>query len=121
MLKMPGQLADEARRSIPEIQVDEVRKSMDAGKLPYLLLDVREPNEHSAGMIPHAVAMPRGVIEVTIQKMLQDEHAPIVCYCGGGTRSLFACEQLQRIGYKNVKSMAGGYRAWTTGGNPVVK
>ena len=116
MLKSPGELAEEAKKSIAEISVAEVRKDLEAGKLPYLLVDVREPNEQAAGMIPQAVAMPRGVIEISILKVLQDENAPIVCYCGGGTRSLFGAEQLKRVGFKNVKSMAGGFKAWTQSG-----
>jgi rhodanese-related sulfurtransferase len=42
-----------------------------------------------------------------------DTSAEIILYCGGGFRSVLAAESLQRMGYENVKSMAGGYRAWT--------
>ncbi len=119
MLKTPAQLSEEARKEIPEIQASDVSKDMAGGKLPYILLDVREPNEHAAGIIPGAIPLPRGLIEISMGKITQDEHAPIVCYCGGGTRSLFAGQQLKRMGFNNVKSMAGGFKAWTMGGNPV--
>src|SRR5438128_2709599 len=109
MLKTMSQLADEARKEVPEVQVPEVRADLDkssGGALPYLLIDVREPNEHAAGIIPGALPIPRGVLEMQISKTTQDENQPIVCYCGGGTRSLFAALQLKRMGFKNVKSMA---------------
>jgi len=122
MLKNAQQLADDARQEIPEVQVANVRSDIDKGStLPYLLIDVREPGEHAAGIIPGAVPIPRGVLEMNIVKLTQDENAPIVCYCGGGTRSLFAAQQLKKMGFTAVKSMAGGFGAWAKGGNPVVK
>jgi rhodanese-related sulfurtransferase len=122
MLKSMAQLAEEARKEIPEVQAPEVRADVDkGGKLPYLLVDVRESNEHAQGIIPGALPITRGTLEMHITKATQDENQPIVCYCGGGTRSLFAAQQLKKLGFKNVKSLAGGFRTWTTGGNPVVK
>ena len=70
--------------------------------------------------IPCAVPIPRGVLEWQITQITQDENALIVCYCGGGTRSLFAAQQLKRMGFANVKSMAGGFGAWSKTGNPVI-
>lgn len=124
MLKTMTQLGDEARKDIPEVQVPEVRAELDkagGGALPYLLIDVREPDEHAKGTIPGALPIPRGVLEMQITKTTQDENQPIVCYCGGGTRSLFAAQQLKKLGFKNVKSMAGGFRAWASGSDPVTK
>src|SRR5258706_8713327 len=116
MLKTSSQLAEEARKEIPEVQAGAVRKDVDKGPLSYVLLDVREPQEQAAGVIPGASCLPRGIIELHIAKAVPDENAQIVCYCGGGVRSLFAAQQLKRMGYTNVKSMAGGFKAWTTGG-----
>src|SRR5881398_2356953 len=113
MLKSVQQLAEEAKKEIPEIQMAEVRRDVESGKCPYLIIDVREPAEQAAGMIPGAAGMPRGILELHITKAISDENAGIVCYCVGGTRSLFAAQQLKRMGYKNVKSMAGGFKAWT--------
>ena len=118
MIKTPAQLADEARAEIPEISVAAVPPN---GARPFLLLDVREGHEIAAGMIPGATPLPRGQIELQIAKIVQDENAPIVCYCGGGTRSLFAAMQLKHMGFTNVKSMAGGFKAWTMAGHPVTK
>jgi rhodanese-related sulfurtransferase len=122
MLKNVQQLAEEARKEIPEVQTTDVRQDVDKGNpLPYILIDVREPAEHAAGVIPGAVPIPRGVLEMTIPKLTQDENKPIVCYCGGGVRSLFAAQQLKKLGFLDVKSMAGGFGAWAKGGNPVAK
>jgi rhodanese-related sulfurtransferase len=120
MLKTMQELADEARRDIPEVQTPEVKSDVDkGGQLPYILIDVREPQEHERGIIPGALPVPRGVLEMQVTKITQDENAPIVCYCGGGTRSLFAAQQLKRMGFKNVKSLAGGFGTWSRAGNPV--
>ena len=120
MLKSVQQLAAEAKTEIPECQTTQVRAEVDkGGTLPYILIDVREPNEHAQGIIPGAVPIPRGVLEMQVTKLTQDEAAPIVCYCGGGTSSLFAAQQLKKMGYTNVTSMAGGFGAWAKGGNPV--
>jgi len=121
MLKTVPQLSDEARKDIPEVQVPQVRADVDKGALPYLLIDVREPQEHAQGIIPGAVPIPRGVLEMQIIKATQDENRPIVCYCGGGTRSLFAAQQLKKMGFTDVKSMVGGFGAWSKGGHPVAK
>ena len=118
MLKSMQELAEEAKRDIPEVQTADVKRDVDGGKLPYVLIDVREPAEQDAGIIPGALPIARGVLEMQIPKVTQDENAPIVCYCGGGTRSLFAAQQLKRMGFKNVKSLAGGFRGWTNAGNP---
>lgn len=119
MLKNPMQLAEEARREIPEVEVPEVRANLDAGSLPYLLIDVREPQEHAQGIVPGAIPIPRGVLELQIPRLTQNENQPVVCYCGHGIRSLFAAQQLKKMGFTNVKSMAGGFAAWAQGGNPV--
>jgi rhodanese-related sulfurtransferase len=122
MLKTAQELADSARAEIPEVQTAQVRTDVDkGGKLPYVLIDVREPQEQMQGMIPGAVPIPRGVLEMQVVKVTADENQPIVCYCGGGMRSLFAAQQLKKMGYADVKSMAGGFGAWSKGGNPVAK
>lgn len=118
MLKTVQELTSEIKKDIAEISVAEVKNDVQ-GKPPYLLIDVREPNEFAAGTIPGAIAIPRGQLELQITKATQDENQPIVCYCGGGTRSLFAAKQLATMGFKNVKSMAGGFRGWKEGGGEV--
>jgi sulfur-carrier protein adenylyltransferase/sulfurtransferase len=119
MLKSVQELSAEVKKSVTEVETASVHSDIAAGKPPYLLLDVREPGEVAQGALPGAVPIPRGMLEVQITRVTQDPAQPIVCYCGGGTRSLFAAEQLQRMGFSDVKSMAGGFRAWTQAGYPV--
>ena len=122
MLKTPQQLAEEARKEIVEVQAAQVRTDLDkGGALPYLLVDVREPHEQAQGMIPGAVPIPRGVLEMQITKVTQDVNQAVVCYCAGGIRSLFASQQLKRMGFTDVKSLAGGFGNWAKTGNPVAR
>ncbi|MEM8885040.1 MAG: molybdopterin-synthase adenylyltransferase MoeB [Planctomycetota bacterium] len=91
----------------------------DAKDGPGLLVDVREREEHAAGICAGAIELPRGFLELDAPAKLPDKSAPIVCYCQTGIRSLYAAETLQRLGYENVSSMDGGYEAWTHLGYPV--
>ena len=60
----------------------------------------------------------RGEIELEIEEQIPDLDQRIICYCGGGSRSTLAAESLQKMGYRNVRSMAGGFRAWKAAGLP---
>jgi rhodanese-related sulfurtransferase len=88
----------------------------------YLILDVREPAEYSAGHLPNAVNIPRGVLEFKINNHanFQNKQADIVVYCQSGGRAALATEALQKLGYQKVVSMAGGFAAWQASGNSVV-
>jgi molybdopterin/thiamine biosynthesis adenylyltransferase/rhodanese-related sulfurtransferase len=79
-------------------------------------LDVRELDEYEQGMIPGAVFVPRGHLESQAENKLPDKHAPIVVYCAGGTRSAFAADTLQQLGYTNVVNMIGGFGRWKNEG-----
>jgi molybdopterin/thiamine biosynthesis adenylyltransferase/rhodanese-related sulfurtransferase len=79
-------------------------------------LDVRELDEYEQGMIPGSVFIPRGHLESQAENKLPDKHAPIVVYCAGGTRSAFAADTLQQLGYTNVVHMAGGFGRWKNEG-----
>lgn len=105
------QLVDEIKKEIQEIDAGELRNMQQAGK-DFSLIDVREKEESAQGTIPGAVAMPRGVLELHIDEVTTDKDRPIVCYCGGGSRSALAAYMLKRMGFKNVKSLSGGYRGW---------
>ena len=115
-------LADEARRHVPEIDVDELPDEREDA----LILDVRESDERARGAIPGSVHIPRGVIERDIERIAfggkvsdKDLDRPIVCYCGGGHRSLLAARSLQEMGFTNVVSLAGGFRAYGESGRAV--
>jgi len=107
-------LVDAAKREVKEIDAAELRRMQQAGE-EFALVDVREPDENARGAIPGAASIPRGVLELQIDQVTAEKDKPIVCYCGGGSRSALAAQSLQRMGFKNVMSLAGGYRGWKEG------
>jgi rhodanese-related sulfurtransferase len=116
----PGflKIVDEARRRIREVSIADVEAMLARGE-PFHLVDVREESEWARGHLPRATHLGRGIIERDIETTIPDHAAPIVLYCGGGFRSALAADNLQRMGYTNVASMAGGWRGWSEAGNPV--
>ncbi|MBI2677562.1 MAG: sulfurtransferase [Candidatus Koribacter versatilis] len=109
-------LVDDAKKEIKEIDAEELKRMQKSGE-PFVLLDVREPDEHARGVIPGAVPIPRGMLEVNIDQTTTDKNAKIVCYCGGGSRSALAAQSLKRMGFKNPMSLIGGWRGWKEDGN----
>src|SRR5215217_709044 len=77
-----------------------------------VVLDVREPDEHSQGAIPGAIHIPRGNLESNIESRVPDRDRPIVVHCASGTRSAFAARTLAELGYTDVVSMKGGFNKW---------
>lgn len=104
-------LVSETRKKISEISIDEFRNKQNHNQ-PFNLIDVREDHEWSDGYIDGAIHMGRGIIERDIEKEFPDSNACLVLYCGGGYRSALAADNLQKMGYTNVHSLAGGFRAW---------
>jgi rhodanese-related sulfurtransferase len=82
-------------------------------------VDVREESEWNQGHAPGAVHLGRGVIERDIELRVPKLDTPIYCYCGGGFRSALAVDSLQKMGYTNVFSVAGGFRAWKEADLPI--
>jgi rhodanese-related sulfurtransferase len=105
------QLVDEAKSQIQEITAGELQRMQQSGE-EFTLIDVRERDEHQKGSIPGAVGLPRGVLEVNIDQITTDKDRNIVLYCGGGSRSALAALNLKKMGFRNVKSLVGGYRGW---------
>jgi rhodanese-related sulfurtransferase len=116
----PGFLAivQDAKKRVKETNVGEVRARLER-KETFHLIDVREESEYAAGHVPGAIHLGKGVIERDIEKRIPDPNAPIVLYCGGGFRSALAADNIQKMGYKNVLSMDGGWTGWQQAGNPV--
>jgi molybdopterin/thiamine biosynthesis adenylyltransferase/rhodanese-related sulfurtransferase len=81
-----------------------------------VLLDVREPDEYDQGAVPGAIHIPRGHLESQIESKIVDKSAPVVIYCAGGTRSAFAAETLNLLGYQDVVSVVGGFNKWKNEG-----
>jgi rhodanese-related sulfurtransferase len=109
-----------AKRRIPEVTVSGVKRNLRE-RHPFLLIDVREDREWDAGHITGALHLGRGILERDIENAVPDKHAEIVLYCGGGYRSALAAESLGRMGYRNVSSMAGGWKAWRRARGSVTK
>jgi len=109
-------LVDDARSRVREVEVGQVPERVRRGAR---LIDVREDNEWQRGHAAGAEHLGRGVIERDIETAVPDHSAELILYCGGGYRSALACDNLQRMGYTNVHSMAGGWKAWQEAGAPV--
>jgi len=112
-------LVAQAKQRIAEIPPDDAQKQVDAGAA--ILIDVREESEWREGHAQGATHLNRGLIELEIEEQIPDIKQPIICYCGGGSRSALAAESLQKMGYENVRSMSGGLRAWKDAGLPTAK
>jgi phage shock protein E len=109
-------LLHDAKTRIRETSIDDLRQQ---GAALGLLIDTREPAEWAAGHIPGAAPVPRGILEGKIEQLAPDVNQPIVLYCASGGRSALAADSLQRMGYRNVLSLAGGFNAWHEAGHPV--
>ena len=114
------QLVEETRGKIQETSIQKIKQKLDGGD-PFFLVDVREESEWAKGHLPRAIHLGKGIIERDIEETIPDTEAEIALYCGGGYRSALAAENLQRMGYKNVLSIAGGIRAWREGGYELVQ
>ena len=113
-------LVEDARTRIREVTIDDVIGRQQRGE-QFEFVDVREDNEWSAGRAAGARHLGRGVIERDIEAAIPDRHREIVLYCGGGFRSALTADNLQKMGYRRVFSMAGGMRAWRERGLPEEK
>jgi len=111
-------IVDDARSRVREVTVEEARRRLSENASARLI-DVREDNEWEAGHAAGAEHLGRGIIERDIETRHPDTGAELILYCGGGYRSALACDNLQRMGYTNVYSMAGGWKAWKDAGGPV--
>ena len=102
-------VVEDAKSRIREVTVAETLERIEAGAL---LIDVREDNEWQMGHATDAIHLGRGVIERDIVGQIPNKDKEIILYCGGGYRSALAADMLQKMGYTNVLSMAGGWKAW---------
>ena len=118
----PGflKIVEDAKQRVRECTVADVKERLDAGE-SFHLIDVREESEWAKGHLPSARHIGKGVIERDIEKAVPDPDAPIVVYCGGGFRSALAADNLQKMGYRDVISMDGGFSGWREAGLPVVQ
>ncbi len=128
MPETPADMLAEARKTVPEISAAEAKSKLDRREVD-LIVDVREPKEWESGHIPGALLAPRGMIEWYADPSYANHKAQlaeareknVVIHCATGGRSLLAAQSLQRLGFKNVSSMAGGFNDWSAKGLPVEK
>jgi rhodanese-related sulfurtransferase len=109
-------LVNNAKSRIREVTVAETRERMNQGAK---LIDVREDNEWQDSHAAGADHLGKGIIERDIESQVPDKSMELILYCGGGYRSALAADALQQMGYTNVYSMAGGWKAWKESGAPV--
>ena len=111
-------LVNDAKSRIKETTVDQTRERL-ATNADAKLIDVREDNEWDVAHAQGAVHLGKGIIERDIETAVPDKSTELILYCGGGYRSALAADALQRMGYTNVFSMAGGWKAWQESAAPV--
>ncbi len=110
------QIAEDAKSRVREVSVAETLERTSKGAS---LIDVREDNEWESGHAKGATHLGRGIIERDIVGKFPDKDAELILYCGGGYRSALAADNLQKMGYTNVFSMAGGWTAWKEKDAPI--
>lgn len=116
----PGflKLADEAKSRVEEISVDAARARLAADP-SVVLIDVREDGEWQTGHARGAVHLGKGVLERDIESRFPDKAVELIMYCGGGFRSALTCDAAQKMGYKRVHSLIGGYKGMVAAGWPM--
>ena len=110
-------LVREAKTRVAEVTAGESMRLMQEHP-GTVMVDCREPNEAALGMVPGSVMIPRGILEQNIERVAKRDQKVIV-YCAGGNRSALAADTLREMGYQDVATMAGGFRAWVEAGGDV--
>jgi len=105
-----------AKEKTKEISPHDAAEELGCGAAT--LIDVRSDEDWKSGHAHGARHLNRGEIEVEIEEEIPDLDQRIICYCGGGSRSALVAESLQKMGYRNVRSMTGGFRGWKAAGLP---
>ena len=113
-------IVDDAKTRIREVTVDDVKNDRETG-VDHVLVDTREDSEWNVAHAAGSIHLGKGIIERDIEGAIPDTGKKIVLYCGGGYRSALAADTLQKMGYTNVFSLAGGWRAWNAAEMPVEK
>ena len=111
-------VVDDAKSRVREVSVADTQQRMRENS-EAKLVDVREDKEWEAAHAAGAIHLGKGIIERDIETTVPDKNTELILYCGGGYRSALAADVLQRMGYTNVFSMAGGWKAWNEAGGDV--
>ncbi len=113
-----GDFVKEAKKTVKEISVADAKADIDSGKVA-VILDCRTVKEFKAGHLPKAVNITRGLLEFKVAKKIPNKASYVICYCKSGGRSCLGTCTLEEMGYTNVKSMDGGWKAWVKAGYPI--
>ena len=113
-------LVNGAKSRVKEIDIEEYKRKAVSGE-PFLTIDVREESEWAAGHAAGALHLGKGIIERDIETKVPNKETVMVLYCGGGYRSALAADALQKMGYSDVISLDGGWKAYQGSGLPVEK
>lgn len=111
-------LVNDAKTRVREVSVAETLERMRDNP-EAKLIDVREDNEWDAAHAAGAIHLGKGIIERDIETTVPNKDTELILYCGGGYRSALATDSLQKMGYRNVFSLAGGWRAWQEANAPI--
>lgn len=106
-----------AKETIKEVSVADAKAAIDSGKA--IVLDCRTAKEFKRGHVPGAINIPRGLLEFKVDKKFPDKAAYIIIYCKSGGRSCLSTCTLGDMGYTNIASMDGGWKAWIMAGYPM--
>jgi len=112
-------IVNDAKSRIREVSVAETQQRMRDDDGDVKLIDVREDNEWDDAHARGAIHLGKGIIEPDIETTAPNKDTELILYCGGGYRSALAADALQKMGYTNVFSMAGGWKAWKEAGGEV--
>ena len=114
----PRQLIEETRTEVEEVPVDEAPRLLKE-EAPVVFLDLREPEQVALGYIKGSVFIRGDEVEMHAHHLLPDKNAPVLLYCQEGVRSLYTALTPKEMGYKDVKTLAGGLKAWIEAGYEV--
>src|SRR5689334_8491196 len=111
-------LVNDAKKRVEELSVAEARARLSANPRA-VLMDVREDHEWQKGHAAEAVHLGKGILERDLEKLYPDQGTEIIMYCGGGFRSALTADAAQKMGYRNARSLIGGYKALVAAGWPM--
>lgn len=113
-------IVNDSKTRVKEMNIEQYKALRESGAA-HLLIDVREDGEWNAGHAAGSMHLGKGIIERDIETKVPERSTKLVLYCGGGYRSALAADNLQKMGYTDVVSLDGGWRAWNSANLPVEK
>lgn len=122
MSHAPGflKLVNDAKSRIKEITIDQARERLKQNPKA-VLVDVREESEWQKEHAAEAIHLSKGILERDLEEVISDPNTEIIMYCGGGFRSALTADAAQKMGYKNVTSLIGGYKGLAAANWPMTK